>query len=112
MRKMEDNHEASLNELYTQFENTEGKNICSSVENNSKKSFTIQSKWLKKYLLYISLFVWTLAVVIIGQPKSMYKEDEQTKVKKLSLSRIFLTILGIYVTLLSVIWIVLFFQRQ
>ena len=57
----------------------------------------------KKYALYIGLFVWTLVVLIIARPATMFVVDPDTKKRRLKPGRVIGTLLCLYITLVGVV---------
>jgi hypothetical protein len=98
--------ELSLKELVAQYGSMDHHDYDAPAATVTTTTATMicTGQWWRKYALYIYLFVWTILVVIITRPKSMTVVDKDTGERKLRVGRVLATILGIYATVLGVIF--------
>lgn len=83
-----------LKQLEDKFYSTKGVDVINPISN------IVGSKpWYMKYLLYICLLVWTVFLLIIAKPDTMYVKDPETKEKKLKFSKIVMTFVTVFLSL-------------
>jgi hypothetical protein len=69
------------------------------------------TKWYKKYILYVALFLWTFVFVLIARPSTMYETDPETNKRKLRFGKTIITFIVIYLTLVGTVLGVTYWQK-
>lgn len=95
--------ESTVDDLVAQF---------GALETGNANTLKLVNVWYKKYMLYIALFVWTLLLVIVARPSTMYVIDPETKERRLKFGKVMITVLVIYATLVGLILGVDYFKKR
>lgn len=61
------------------------------------------NKWYTKYIVYVVLFFFIVIVVLVFKPSFIYKEDPDNKTRNIVFSRVFGTVIVVFVILLLIL---------